>query len=161
LATNVVINSTSWDNSALVPYQTSNNQVIIGGAPGDATAARAIANLFGTYNSIFTDGIFGVTDRIVPNRYGNTQLASWTNAANLLQQNKNFMQSEVAAYFSNVYSYATYLPNKSIFTDVGQIIDSITFDLRSSNVGAITNRQTVTKAIYDYCLKIGLGLKNE
>jgi hypothetical protein len=33
---------------------------------------------------------------------------------------------------------------------VGEIIDSITFDLRSSNVGAITNRQTVTKAILNY-----------
>jgi hypothetical protein len=150
LATNVVINSTAWDNSVLVPYQTSNTQVIISGAPGDAASANAIANLFATYNSIFTDGIYGVTDKIIPNRYGNTQAATWTNASNLLQQNKIFMQSEVAAYFANVYSYATYLPGKSIFTDVGQIIDSITFDLRSSNVGAVTNRQTVTKAILNY-----------
>ena len=150
LATNVVINSTAWDNSVLVPYQTSNTQVIISGAPGDAASANAIANLFATYNSIFTDGIYGVTDKIIPNRYGNTQAATWTNASNLLQQNKIFMQSEVAAYFANVYSYATYLPGKSIFTDVGEIIDSITFDLRSSNVGAVTNRQTVTKAILNY-----------
>ena len=150
LATNVVVNSTSWDNSASVPYQTANNQVIISGAPGDAASANAIANLFATYNSIFADGIYGVTDKIIPNRYGNTQAATWTNASNLLQQNKNFIQSEVAAYYSNVYSYATYLPGKSIFTDVGEIIDSITFDLRSSNVGAITNRQTVTKAILNY-----------
>ena len=150
LATNVVVNSTSWDNTALVPYQTANNQVIISGAPGDSTAAQAISNLFGTYNSIFVDGIFGVSDKIIPNRYGNTQLTSWTNAANLLQQNKNFMQSEVAAYFANVYSYATYLPGKSIFTDVGQIIDSITFDIKTSNIGYETNRQTITKAILNY-----------
>jgi len=150
LATNVVVNSTSWDNSASVPYQTANNQVIVSGAPGDASSANAIANLFATYNSIFVDGVFAVTDKIIPNRYGNTQAVTWTNASNLLQQNRNFMQSEVAAYFANVYSYATYLPGKSIFTDVGEIIDSITFDLRSSNVGAITNRQTVTKAILNY-----------
>jgi hypothetical protein len=157
LATNVVVNSTAWDNSASVPYQTANTQVIISGAPGDASSANAIANLFATYNSIFTDGIYGVIDKIIPNRYGNTQLATWTNASNLLQQNKNFMQSEVAAYFANVYSYATYLPNKSIFTDVGQIIDSITFDLRSSNLGYETNRQTVTKAVLNYAYSSDLS----
>ena len=157
LATNVVVNSTSWDNSPAIPYQTANTQVIIGGSPGDAASARAIANLFGTYNSIFRDGIYAVTDKIVPNLYGNTQPATWSNAANLLQQNKNFMQSEVAAYFANVYSYATYLPNKSIFTDVGQIIDSITFDLRSSNLGYETNRQTVTKAILNYAYSSDLS----
>ena len=157
LATNVVINSTAWDNSAAIPYQTANNQVIIGGAPGDAASANAIANLFGTYNSIFNDGIYGVTDKIIPNLYGNTQPATWSNAANLLQQNKNFMQSEVAAYFANVYSYATYLPNKTIFTDVGQIIDSITFDLRSSNLNYVTNRQTVTKAVLNYAYSSDLS----
>lgn len=162
LATNVVVNSTSWDNSASVPYQTANNQVIISGSPGDASSANAVANLFATYNSIFTDGIFGVTDKIIPNTYGNTQAAAWTNASNLLQQNKNFMQSEVAAYYSNVYPYATYLPGKSIFTDVGEIIDSITFDLRSSNVGAITNRQTVTKAVLNYAYSSELStIENE
>ena len=67
------------------------------------------------------------------------------------------MQSEIAAYFANVYSYATYLPGKSIFTDVGQIIDSVTFDLRSSNLGYETNRQTVTKAVLNYAYSSSLS----
>ena len=150
LATNVVVNSTAWDVDGTTPYQGSNAQVIISGAPGSSDSAREVANLFTTYIDIFTNGTFGVTDKIKPNLYNPAVPSGYYNAANLLIANKNFISSEVATYFANNYPYATYIPGKTLFSDVGQIIDSITFDILNSNSTVTSNKQTLTRGILNY-----------
>ena len=147
LVTNVVINSAGWDNSAAKPYQVANAQVIVGAAPASGYAANLVANVFSQWLNIYNNGIFGVTDKIVPNRYPANTSVDINNTANLLQQNKNFIASEVGAYFSNVYSYATYIPGRTIANDVRKIVDSLTFDIKHGG-----NRQTLTHAIqmFDY-----------
>ena len=150
LATNVVINSTSWDNDSNKPYQGTNTQVILGGAPGDTDSSEAVANLFIAYTDIIDNGVYSVTDKIVPNVYKIEQPTTWTNAANLLIANKGFMQAEVATFFANTYPYATYLPGKTIYQDIGELVDCMTFDLLHSNTSVLSNRQTLTKAIYTY-----------
>lgn len=146
LATNVVINSTNWTSFSGSPYQTSNAQVILGAAPGNA---NLIANYIDTFLDIYTNGTNLVTDKIVPNQYPRQTTAILNNTANLLQQNKSFIASEAAAYFSNVYSYAEYIPGKTVFGDVIRLIDNLTFDTLHTG-----NRQTVTNAIlfYNYIL---------
>jgi len=147
LATNVILNSTAWDNSANVPWQGSNTQTIIGGSASNGQTANLLVDLFDQFLDIYSNGVFGVTDAIQPNKYpANTALVI-QNAANLLIANKGFMQAEVGAFFANNYPYATYLPDRTISADTGKIIDSVTFDLTHGG-----NRQTLTKAIlfYDY-----------
>jgi hypothetical protein len=147
LATNVVVNSSSWDNAANVPFQGANNQVILGAAPGTSATANAVASLFNTFLDIYENGIFGVTDKIVPNSYPANSSVAIQNTANLLIANKNFMRSEAQAYLATNFPYATYIPGTTIFADAGKIIDAVTFDILHGG-----NRQTITRAIlfYDY-----------
>lgn len=144
LMTNVVVNSTAWDIDGNVPYQTANVQVFNAPSPGNASFVQTLSNIF---IDVYENGVFGVTDRIVPNLYPSTTNASRLNTANLLQLNKGFIQSEVSAFFANNYSYAAYLPDRTIFQDVGRLVDNITFDIRHTG-----NRQTLQQAImsYDY-----------
>jgi len=147
LVTNVVINSAGWDNNAAKPYQVANAQVIVGAAPASGYAANLVANVFSQWLGIYNNGIFGVTDKIVPNRYPANTSVDINNTANLLQQNKNFIASEVGAFFANTYPYATYIPGRTIANDARKIVDSVTFDIKHGG-----NRQTLTHAIqmFDY-----------
>ena len=147
LVTNVVINSTGWDNSAAKPYQGTNTQVIIGAAPGSGYAANLVANVVSQWLDVYNNGIFGVTDKIVPNRYPANTSVDLNNTANLLQQNRNFIASEVGVFFANTYPYATYIPGRTITNDARKIVDSLTFDIKHGG-----NRQTLTHAIqmFDY-----------
>ena len=147
LVTNVVINSTGWDNSAAKPYQGTNTQVIIGAAPGSGYAANLVANVVNQWLDVYNNGIFGVTDKIVPNRYPANTSVDLNNTANLLQQNRNFIASEVGVFFANTYPYATYIPGRTITNDARKIVDSLTFDIKHGG-----NRQTLTHAIqmFDY-----------
>ena len=142
LATNVAINSTAWDNSATVPYQVSNTQVILGAASGNATV---VSNYMDLFLDIYYNGTAFVTDRIIPNQYPAQTDTLLLNTANLLQVNKNFIQSEAEAFFSTEYPYATYLPGRSVFEDTGRLIDNITFDVLH-----LGNRQTITNAVFYY-----------
>jgi hypothetical protein len=161
LAANVVINSTGWDVNASTPYQGANAQVIVGGAPGDSSVQLAVGNLFTSYIDIYNNGLFGFIDKIIPNRYRADQPGTWTNAANLLVLNKDFIASEVATFFANTYSYATYIPGKTIFGDVQEIVDSIAFDILGSTVGYESNRQTLTKAALNYSYSTTSVIPNE
>jgi hypothetical protein len=153
IATNVVVNSTSWDNSAQRPYQAANVQYINAPAPGTATTSSLVANIFDLYLSIFQGGVYAITDKIVPNNYFDKSDVDIQRTANLLIANKQFIQSEVSAYFGNTYPYATYLPNKSIYQDVGEILDSIVFDVKHGG-----NRQTLTKATLNYSYSTTLSM---
>lgn len=145
LATNVVINSTSWDNSANTPFQGTNTQVILGAAPGTSLTSNLVANVFDTLLDIYENGLFGVTDKIIPNSYPANSNVAIRNTANLLIANKNFMQSEAQAFFSINYPYATYIPGVTVFQDMGRIVDAIAFDILHGG-----NRQTITRAILYY-----------
>jgi len=142
LATNVVINTTTWDNDANKPAQVANVQVTNPSAPGSATL---VGNIFDIFLDIYYNGVYQVTDKIVPNKYRPSSNTLLQNTANLLQANKGFIQAEIDAYFANVYYYAPYLPGRNIADDVGDIIDSVTFDVLHEG-----NRQTITKSVLFY-----------
>jgi hypothetical protein len=145
LATNVVINSTGWNDSAARPYQGNTSQYINSGAPGTSTTADLVANIFNTYIDIYRNGVYAATDRIIPNSYPASTNVDIQRTANLLQDNKNFIKSEIAAYFATEYPYATYLPGKTISQDVDEILDCVTFDVKHGG-----NRQIISKAVRDY-----------
>jgi hypothetical protein len=144
LMSNVVINSNAWDIDGNVPYQTANVQVFNAPAPGSNTFVESLSNIF---IDIYTNGVFGVTDKIIPNVYPASTNVSRNRTANLLQSNKAFIQAEVSAFFANNYPYAAYLPDRTIAGDIGKLVDNITFDIRHTG-----NRQTVQQAIlfFDY-----------
>jgi hypothetical protein len=145
LATNVVLNSTGWDINASTPYQATNTQVILGGAPGTGYTANLVANIFDQYIDIYTNGVASVTDRIVSNVYlANTNI-DIVRTANLLQRNKDFIKAEGAAFFATSYPYATYIPNRTVSADTGKIVDSLTFDILTGG-----NKQMLTRAVQMY-----------
>jgi hypothetical protein len=146
LCTNVVVNSTAWDNSLERPYQQGNTQVILGANPGNSLI---VSNLFNQLIDIYENGVFGFTDKIIPNNYPANTNAIIQNTANLLIQNRNFIQNEVTAYFTTEYSYATFIPGRSFFNEVGDILDSLTFDVLHGG-----NRQVLTRGalFWDYIL---------
>ena len=144
LLTNVTINSAAWDNSTSTPYQVANVQVILGAAPGDANITNS---LYDQFLDIFDNGVFGFTDKIVPNRYPANTNITLQRTANLLLANKDFIASETEAYFNVNYSYATYIPGRTVADDVRELVDNLAFDLVHNG-----NRQTLTKAAlyFDY-----------
>jgi hypothetical protein len=143
LISNVVVNSSSWIAIPGRPYQLANTQVILSASPGNVTL---VANTVSTAIDIFTNGTYGFTDKLIANKYPANSSVVVNNTYNLLRQNRNFIASEVAAYFATVYPYATYLPNRTLFRDIGRIVDSLAFDVLYGG-----NRQTLTQmASYFY-----------
>lgn len=144
ILTNVVVNSTSWDNAANTPFQGTNAQVILGAATGDPTL---IANTMTMFVDIFRNGTFAFTDKLTVPIYPANSSVTAQNTANLLIQNKNFIQSEIDAYYSTNFPYATYIPSKTLFNDVGRIVDSLAFDVLHDS-----NKQTLSQAalFFDY-----------
>jgi hypothetical protein len=69
LATNVVVNAFTWDNTAARPYQGANTQLQNLAAPGTTYTASLVANIFDLILDIFDNGVYGVTDKIIPNLY--------------------------------------------------------------------------------------------
>ena len=92
---------------------------------------------------IITNGTNGVTDIIVPNGVASTS-ADITNAVDILQANKSFIQNEVVARINLDNSEFEY-DRATCSRDVGYIIDSLSFDLLHGG-----NRQSVTSGVYYY-----------
>ncbi len=147
IASNVVLNATAWDDGPSKPYQGTNTQVILGAAPGSGYAANLVANVFDQFIDIYTNGVFGVTDKIVPNKFPSNTNVDIQRTANLLIANKSFIQSEASAFLSTNYPYASYIPGRTIGRDAGKLIDSIVFDILHDG-----NRQTLTfgTLFFDY-----------
>jgi hypothetical protein len=141
LSTNVVINTSTWDNSVDRPYQGANAQVLNLAAPGTTYTASLVANVFDILLDVYTNGVYAFTDKIVRNTYPANTNVDIQRTANLLQLNKNFFRSEVSTFFANTYPYATYIPNRTLAKDVEEIVDSVTFDILNGG-----NKQTLTRA---------------
>jgi hypothetical protein len=153
LLTNVVVNSTSWDNSANVPYQIANVQVTIGGASGNA---NLIANTVQQFLDVYDTGVFAFTDRIVPNQYPASTDIERQRTANLLIANKSFIQSEANAYFAINHPTATYIPDRTVYDDAGKLVDSLVFDVLHAG-----NRQTLTLAALFFEYKQDSTVQNQ
>ena len=141
LSTNVVINTSTWDNSVNRPYQGANAQVLNLAAPGTTYTASLVANVFDILLDVYTNGVYAFTDKIIRNTYPANTNVDIQRTANLLQLNKNFFRSEVSTFFANTYPYATYIPNRTLAKDVEEIVDSVTFDILNGG-----NKQTLTRA---------------
>lgn len=153
LLTNVVVNSTSWDTGASTPYQSANTQVILGANPGNV---ELVANLTGLFLDVYSNGMFAFTDKIIPNGYPANVSTVRNDTANLLIQNKSFIQSEGAIYFANNYPSATYIPNRTVFNDIGKLVDSLVFDILHGG-----NRQTLTLSALFYEYSIVSAVQNQ
>ena len=144
LLTNVVINSTAWDVDANVPYQTANVQIFNAPNPGSSSLVLDLCNVF---LDVYSNGTFEVTNKIVPNTFPPSSDLTRQRTANLLQSNKNFISSEISAFYTSNYSYAAYLPDKTIREEIEDLVDNITFDILHTG-----NKQTISQAIrtFDY-----------
>ena len=147
IAANVVLNATAWDDGPSKPYQGAQTQVILGAAPGTGFTANLVANVFDQFIDVYSNGVFGVTDKIVPAKYFANNNVDIQRTANLLVANKQFIAAEANAFFTTNYPYATYIPGRDMGRDAGKLIDSITFDVLHDG-----NRQSLTfgTLFFDY-----------
>ena len=148
LVSNVVLK-----NSITSPKQANVSQSFTGLA-GTLAETTVLDTNFELLKDIIGNGTVGVTDRIVPNQYPANTTVSVPNAANLIINNKAFIQAEVIAYVNQ--TYPGFFSNANNFIDVanaqatcsrdvGYILDSIVFDLKYGG-----NRQTVQSGVYYY-----------
>jgi hypothetical protein len=77
---------------------------------------------------ILSNGVEGVTDRIVPNALTSSTNVYISNAYSLLQRNKDYITREVVAYVNSTSNF-TYDQAKCL-RDTGLIVDAIAFDLK-------------------------------
>jgi len=133
LALQVVTNSTSSRYQYAVP------QVIEAYTGTTAT----IASEFDLIVKIINSGTVGVTDLIVPNGIASTVTAT-INTYNLLEANKNFIQSEVVAFVNRANPGFVY-NTSTCFRDIGYIVDSVAFDILHGG-----NRQAIQSGVYYY-----------
>ena len=139
LATNVA------QNILVSPiYQSANLQIQDAAQAGGLDSQYKINDEFYIITDIIQNGTVGVTDRIISNRFPANSTVSINKGANLLYNNKSFIQSEVVKYVQATYPAFTFDTNKC-FRDVGYIIDSIVFDMRHDG-----NKQAVTSGVYYY-----------
>ena len=108
----------------------------------------AIYEKFDTIIDIITNGIVGVTDKIIPNRLEPSFKNDDLDAFNLLQANRTYIQQEVVRWVeywkaNNDPGY-TY-DQELCFRDIGYIVDSVSFDLLYGG-----NRQSIQSGVYYY-----------
>ena len=109
------------------------------------TASSAIVkSKFDVILTILNTGTTGVTDIIVPNNLTASSTASIINAYNLLQANKTYIQQEAVAFVKTT-SPTDLLSTSSFYSNVHDVIDSVSFDLLYSG-----NRQSVQSGVYYY-----------
>ena len=111
--------------------------------PGTAGIAKTVTDNVDIILNILANGTAGVTDIIVPNGKPLDRI-DITTSYDVLQANKEFIQSEVIAridYDNTEFEY----DRTTCARDIGYIVDSISFDLLHGG-----NRQSVTSGVYYY-----------
>jgi len=102
---------------------------------GGATPRDIVINNFNTIIDILNTGTTGVTDRIVPNSFASVNV-NINSAYNEILEAKTTIQNDTLTWITTNYT---------CYRDVGNIIDSVSFDLLHSG-----NRQSIMSAVYYY-----------
>ena len=123
-------------------YQNTVQQVVADNIATSSEVAK-IQNEFDTLLAILGGDNKGWTDRIVTNGIAST-LPSVQNTVNLLQANKNYLKAEIIAYVTAT-NFGFVFDTPTWETDIGYIIDSISFDVIHSG-----NKQVVQSGLYYY-----------
>jgi len=112
--------------------------------PATAIEAGIINTDFSLITDILTNGVVGITNRIVPNGLIPSNNSNVQKAYSLLQDpaNKSYLQAEAIAYITAVYPTFSY-DSGSCSRDIGYIIDSVSFDLLYGG-----NRQAIQNGAY-------------
>ena len=105
----------------------------------------AVGEKFDVILDILTNGVVGVTDKIVPNDISKSFNIEAKQAFNLLQANKTYIQNEVVAQVENAKTAGFVYDQALCFRDVGYMVDSISFDLLYGG-----NKQSVQSGVYYY-----------
>ena len=148
LASNVVL------KNLISPVKQANVTQSLTGLAGTEAETTVVDTNFELIKDIIANGTVGVTDRIVSNQYPANTNVNVSRAANLITNNKSFIQAEVIAYVNQ--TYPGFFANANNFVDaanaqttcsrdVGYLLDSIIFDLQHGG-----NKQSVQSGTYYY-----------
>jgi len=148
LASNVVL------KNLITSVKQANVTQSLTGLAGTEAETTVVDTNFELIKDIIANGTVGVTDRIVSNQYPANTNVNVSRAANLITNNKSFIQAEVIAYVNQ--TYPGFFANANNFVDaanaqttcsrdVGYLLDSIIFDLKHGG-----NKQSVQSGTYYY-----------
>jgi hypothetical protein len=135
-------------------YRANTNILPVSGPTGTVEAAEIVQSKIALVSNIIASGTVGVTDRIISNQYPPTDNPDFTNAANVILLNKDFMAAEIIGYIDVQYPGFFDQANNFIdpanaratcSRDIGFIIDCAAFDLLHGG-----NRQSIQAGTYYY-----------
>jgi hypothetical protein len=151
--TNTVIPGEFTTTTNAITYLQSLLVPIIQSA-ADTTTANIVNTNLNTLINILSNGVVGVTDKIIPN--GATITATnYVNAYNAIQTVKPTLINSVITYINNNNPTFVYDQTRCA-KDLGYILDSTAFDLIHSG-----NRQSVMSGVYYYGYTTSTVLLNE
>jgi hypothetical protein len=123
LAQEIVRNSTTGTR-----YQSTITQITSATTLVTTATVNLIKNDFKVITDILTTGTANITDRIVPNGIDPSSSASVLQAFELLQANKEYLQTEAIAFIDATATGFNYNQD-TCSRDTGLIVDSLAFDI--------------------------------
>ncbi len=139
LAQKIVLNNTVGTR-----YQSTVTQVTNLPA-GTTTEVSRIESDFTVILNILKNGTDGVTDSVIANGLTPSTYPNITQAYDLLQANKAYIQTEAVAYVESTKTAGFTYDQAKCYRDVGYMIDSVSFDLLYGG-----NRQAIQSGVYYY-----------
>ena len=139
LAQKIVLNDTSGQR-----YTTA-TQITNIGSSGSGIDANTIAKEFGIITGILSTGTAGITDKIVPNGFISSTVATTQYAYNLLISNLSYIQAEAVAFVESTKTPGFVYNQTKCYRDVGYMVESVAFDLLWGG-----NRQAIQSGVYYY-----------
>jgi hypothetical protein len=138
IAQQVVLNQTGTRYQSTVTQTTFTTTATI-------SEVGTISLDFGLITDILINGTEGVTDLVVTEGATASSTATVVTAYDLLQVNREYIQTEVVAYVESIKPLGFVYDQEKCFRDVGYMLDSVSFDLLYGG-----NRQAITSGVYYY-----------
>jgi hypothetical protein len=139
LSQKIVLNNTVGTRYQSTVTQVTNLPV------GTTTEASRVESDFTVILNILKNGTDGVTDSVIANGLTPSTYPNITQAYDLLQANKAYIQAEAVAYVESTKTPGFTYDQALCYRDVGYMIDSVSFDLLYGG-----NRQAIQSGVYYY-----------
>ena len=114
-------------------------------AYGTAVEQSTLSSEFNLITDIITNGVVNLTNRIVPNGYVSSTVATTLNAYNLLVANLTYLQAEAVAYVESTKTAGFTYDQTTCRRDIGYMVTSVAFDLLWGG-----NKQAIQSGAYYY-----------
>jgi len=141
LAQKIIVGNKSGTRYQSAVAQTTSTSL----AYGTAVEQSTLSSEFNLITDIITNGVVNLTNRIVPNGYVSSTVATTLNAYNLLVANLTYLQAEAVAYVESTKTAGFTYDQTKCRRDIGYMVTSVAFDLLWGG-----NKQAIQSGAYYY-----------